>query len=379
MKRRISILCHTASGNALGRAWVFVELLREHFDVDLVVAARQGDAVWAPLRQETEAKARWFVRTLPGFWLEAPRIAEELVTGDLIIAIKPRIHSFGLALAAKRLRPRPVLLDIDDWELGFFSAWQDALAAPFSWISVASNLHTRWYFRRTKLADAITVSSTHLQRRFGGTWVPHARQAPAHDALRWPLSVKPLVLFVGTPRPHKGLEDLVLAFRRVRHQEAQLWIVGAGNDHKLRQLASSDPRVSLRPAVPLAQLQELISSAWLVAIPQRDAAVSRAQLPAKLMDAMAQGKAIVATNVGDIPKWLAGDCGVVVPPSDPEALGEALGSLIEQPDRLNKLGQNARRRFLELGSYEVVRPRLVALVQALLEGREPPCPTIPFD
>lgn len=371
MKRRISILSYTASGNALGRAWVFAELLGRDFDVELVVAARPTDVVWAPLRGQITADRRWFVRTWPGFHWQAPRIARELVTGDLVIAVKPRVHTFGLALAAKRVRPRPVLLDIDDWEVGFHSPWLDALRAPVSWVSVASNLHTRWYFGRTAAADAITVSSSLLQQHFGGVWLPHARSGDDAGAASVARSARPVVMFVGTPRPHKGLQDLCLAFQLVRSPDVQLRIVGARGDATLERLAARDPRISLEPSVPLQEMPKLLATAWVVAIPQRDEPLSRAQLPAKLMDAMALGKAVVATDVGDMPHWLSGDCGVVVPARDPPALAAAIEALIADPERLEWLGHRARQRFDELASYAAVRPRLLALVDDLLAGRAP--------
>lgn len=362
--RRVSILCHTLSRNALGRAWVFAELLREDYEIELVASARPHDAVWLPLRDRDVRARRWFVRTWPAFRHQAPRIAGELVTGDLIVAIKPRLHSYGLALAARRVRPRPVLLDIDDWELGFFSPWADAALAPLSWVSAASNLHTRWYFRRTHLADAITVSSSELARRFGGVWIPHARaEAPRVAAA---LSPRPLVMFVGTPRRHKGLADLARAFRQVRAPGAELHIIGARPEGELGRLARRDSRIRLGPPVPLAALPERLARAWVMAIPQRDEAPSRAQLPAKLMDAMALGKAIVSTDVGDIPRWLGDECGVVVPPGDPDRLGLALDALLADPARRARLGDNARARFLALGSVAAVRPRLVALVEELM-------------
>jgi glycosyltransferase involved in cell wall biosynthesis len=377
MKRRISILCHTVSGNALGRAWVFAELLAEDFEVELVVAARERAAVWAPLRGQLQGERRWFVRTWPAFHARAAALSRAHVRGDLLIAIKPRLHSYGLALAARRVRPRPLLLDIDDWELGFFSPYKDALRAPVSWLSAASNLHTRWYFTQTRRADAITVSSTDLAARFGGVWIPHARRA---DALR-PGSARapePLVMFAGTPRPHKGLGDLVRAFRRVSLPAARLRIIGvnAGAEAELAPLIEGDRRIELEPPVSLAALPERLQQAWVIAIPQRAAAPSQAQLPAKLMDAMALGKAVLSTDVGDIPKWLAGGAGMVVPPNDPEAFARALQELLENPSRLDQLGQRARERFVALGSHEAVRPRLLQLVEALLAGR--PAPALPL-
>lgn len=372
MKQRVSILCHTVAGNALGRAWVFAELLGGEFEIELVVSARATDEVWAPLRGRVARERRWFVRTWPAFHARAAALAREHVTGDLIVAIKPRLHSFGLALAARREQPRPVLLDIDDWELGFFSPWRDALLAPVSWVSAASNLHTRWYFTRTAQAEAITVSSTVLARRFGGVWIPHARHADAFRPAAARRAPEPLVMFVGTPRPHKGLDDLVLAFRRLPIAAARLRIIGASTSRELQRLIAGDRRIQLEPPVPLADLPELLGQAWLVAIPQRADAPSAAQLPAKLMDAMALGKAVLSTDVGDIPKWLAADAGVVVPANDPAALTRAMQLLLTDPARLNELGQNARRRFMNLGSHEAVKPRLLALIEALFAGKAAP-------
>jgi glycosyltransferase involved in cell wall biosynthesis len=376
VKPRVSILCHTLSGNALGRAWVFYELLRDAFELELVVSARRTDRVWPPLEQSGLCPKRWFVRTLPGFRLRVGELARELVTGDLIIAIKPRLHSFGLALEAKRQRPRPLLLDIDDWELGFFSGWADALCAPVSWVSAASNLYTRWYFTRTHCADAITVTSTFLAQRFGGTWLPHARAEQPRPSIG--LAAQPLVMFIGTPRRHKGLADLVEAFGAVRTPGAELCIIGGAQDRGLSALAERDRRIRLEPSVSMESLPARLGQAWLVAIPQRDEAVSRAQLPAKLMDAMALGKAIVSTDVGDIPDWLANDCGVIVPPGDPQRLGAAIDDLLGDPARRDRLGENARARFAERGSERAVRPRLHQLVEALLAGESrahlPPAP-----
>lgn len=368
-KPRVSILCHTLAGNALGRAWVFHELLRDDFEVELVVSARPSDGVWKPLAQRGLEPRRWFVRTWPGFRWHAPRIARELVTGDLIIAIKPRLHSYGLGLAARRERRRPLLLDVDDWELGFFSGWSDVGVAPFSWLSAASNLHTRWYFRRTALADAITVSSTYLAERLGGACIPHARPENVPERAAAPY---PLVMFAGTPRPHKGLSDLVRAFHSVRLPDAELCIIGAENDRELGIAAAGDRRIRIEPSVPIEVLPERLARAWVVAIPQREGIVSRAQLPAKLIDAMALGKAIVSTDVGDMGRWLSDDCGRIVPPGSPSLLGASIESLLVDADERARLGANARARFLALASERAVRPRLLAIVEALLAGRRVP-------
>jgi glycosyltransferase involved in cell wall biosynthesis len=173
-------------------------------------------------------------------------------------------------------------------------------------------------------------------------------------------------MFVGTPRPHKGLFDLVRAFRSVRAPGAELCIIGAAQERELGALAAADERVRIEPGVSLDALPDRLARAWLVVIPQRDHAASRAQLPAKLIDAMALGKAILSTSVGDLPRWLEPDCGVLVPPDDVPSLARAMDELLGDPTRLARLGANARARFLEQASERVVRPRLCALVDGLL-------------
>src|SRR5439155_12982635 len=149
-----------------------------------------------------------------------------LADGDVLYASKPRATSFGVALAARRRRPRPLLLDVDDWEVGFFrrgGAWGTVGRAlnfanpnglPWTWLME----------RRIGRAAAITVASRFLERRFGGTLVPHVRdteawsparyeRAPARAALG--LGGERVVMFLGTPRGHKGVDDLVEAVAAV--------------------------------------------------------------------------------------------------------------------------------------------------------------------
>lgn len=68
-------------------------------------------------------------------------------------------------------------------------------------------------------------------------------------------------------------------------------------------------------------------------------------LPYTIMEAMAAGLAIVATNVGGIPDLISnGQEGLLVPPRNPEALGAALKKLIENEPQRNILGVRAREK-----------------------------------
>lgn len=62
-----------------------------------------------------------------------------------------------------------------------------------------------------------------------------------------------------------------------------------------------------------------------------------------LVEAMATGLAVITTDVGD-GALIAGDCGLVVPPSDPKSLAVAISQLKDDPARRAQLGQDARLR-----------------------------------
>jgi glycosyltransferase involved in cell wall biosynthesis len=366
----VSILCHTLAGNAFGRALLLAELLSRDFSAHIVCACHPSDELWLPARGSCSFEIRrWNPWSYPGFLARASSIARALVTGDIIYAVKPHLSSLGLGLTARKLLGRPLIADVDDWELGFSSLGWEVLTAPWAALSAASPLHTRRFSARVRSADAVTVSNTFLFERYGGSWLPHARDERRFDETpSGTPSSEPIVLFAGTPRRHKGLGDLVVAFRKLQ-TSAQLRIVGGTLDPQLVRDSQGDPRIRVEPPVPLSTLYGILAAADVVVIPQADTPASRGQLPAKLLDAMAMGKAIISTHVGDIPRWLSGDAGQVVPAGDPEALTGALSALLADPEQRAALGRRARARFLALGSYAVVRPRLVSLLQNVLAAR----------
>jgi glycosyltransferase involved in cell wall biosynthesis len=380
VRRSVSILCHTLSGNAFGRAWLLAQLLETDFDVHIIAACRPRDELWLPARGQCSFEIRrWTSFSTPGFVARAAGLARELVTGELIYAVKPRLSSFGLGLVARRVLGRPLVADVDDHELGFSSLARELAGLPWALASAASPVHTRLLSALTSRADAVTVSSSFLHARHGGTWVPHARDEQVFVARHAERAGPPTVMFVGTPRGHKGLDDLLEAFRQVP-APARLRLVGGALDAALveRVAAMREPRVSVEPPVPMRELPAVLEQADVVAIPQKDGAASQGQLPAKLLDAMALGKAIVATRVGDLPQWLGGEAGRVVPPGDPAALGAALRELLSDAALRSALGARARSRFLALGSFAAVRPRLLGVVERVLAGHSRETGLAPF-
>ena len=70
-------------------------------------------------------------------------------------------------------------------------------------------------------------------------------------------------------------------------------------------------------------------------------------LPMVLLEAMAAGKPVVATRVGDIPNVVEhGVSALIVPPADPEALADAVETLLLDAALRDRLGSNARQKVV---------------------------------
>lgn len=370
---RISVLGFDLSDNATGRVELLARLLLPRYDVT-VVGPRFGPEIWTPAQGGPVT-----YRAVPGARYPAlgARVGTlvRLVDGDLILASKPRPTSYGVGLLARAQRRRPLLLDIDDWELGFFhrSGFWGRVGRALN-LANPNSLTWTWLMERlVGLADAITVGSRFLERRFGGVLVPHVRDTETWDPSRFDreqararlgVTGERVVMFLGTPRGHKGVDDLVDAARGLG-PGVVLAIVGAEPDGSSARRWSELPFMRVVGRIPFDDVPRYLIAADVVAVPQRATSDTIGQVPAKIFDAMALARPIVSTSVSMIPEILA-DAGVVVPPDDPAALRRAIRELLDDSARAEALGRRARTRCEEQYSFTSARRVLFPLVDALL-------------
>lgn len=369
---KISILASDLSDNATGRADLLARLLSSRYEVD-VVGPQFGEGLWAPSRDGPVAYRSVRAGRDPGFARHVPELLA-LVDGEILFASKPRPTSFGLGLLARARRRRPLVLDIDDWEVGFFyrsGAWGRVgralnLANPngLSWTWLAEKLICR--------ADAITVASRFLERRFGGTLLPHVRDTEAWDPARYDradararqgVGASKVVMFLGTPRGHKGVDDLIDAVGLLG-PGVVLALVGVDPARSGAPRWSGLSHVRVTGEIPFDDVPRYLVAADVVAVPQRETMDTVGQVPAKLFDAMALARPIVSTSVSMIPEILDG-CGLVVEPGDVPALAGAIKWLLDNAEEAAALGRRARDRCEARYSFRVARATLFPLIERL--------------
>jgi len=85
-----------------------------------------------------------------------------------------------------------------------------------------------------------------------------------------------------------------------------------------------------------------------------------------LVEAMAQGLATVATDVGGIPEVITPDCGILVPAQAPKELAASIGTLLKETERRKDMGQKAKLRAQTVFSVKAMEHDTDGVYRALL-------------
>jgi glycosyltransferase involved in cell wall biosynthesis len=309
------------------------------------------------------------------------------IDGDIICAVKPKPTSYGVALINKIRSHRPVILDIDDWELSWYGGdeWQyrpnlkqlarELLKKEGALRNPDHPLYLKWMESLINHADAITADTQFLLNRFGGIYIPNGKDTclfdpqkydPQISRQKYGLAEFRVLMFPGAPRPHKGLEDVLIALDQLQESDFRLVIVG-GNpyDNYDEQLIERWGQwIIMLPQTSIEQMPEVVAAAHIVVVPQRDTSVARAQFPIKLMDGMAMAKPVLATRVGDIPEIL-NEVGYLVDPASPEQIAEQIKLIFQDLEAANEIGKKARDRCLEKYSVEKMASTMESVIANL--------------
>ena len=176
----------------------------------------------------------------------------------------------------------------------------------------------------------------------------------------------PTVVCVGRLTRQKGQDLLLAAWPSVRSDVpgAQLALVGDGPDLKQLQAHAAGAIVF---AGQRNDVSDWLAAADVVAFPSRWEGMSIG-----LLEAMARGRSVVATDVPGASEALGDSSGDLVPPEDPAALAVAIASRLADPARTAAEGQAARQRLEQAYPLRSTLDRVAELYEELLSSSTEP-------
>lgn len=203
--------------------------------------------------------------------------------------------------------------------------------------------------------------------------VPAVPRAEARARLGLPAEAR-VILFFGFVRTYKGLDVLLLAFERLLRQRTgvpyKLLVAGSvwGEAWEksvygglCRSLKISENVQVEESYIPLEDCGLYFGAADVACFPYRNASQSGA-----VQLAYSYKKPAVVTSVGSLADAvLDGRTGALVPPEDPDALADALRSLLSDPARCRQMGEDAYAWTRDARSWEAIAQQTLRVYEAL--------------
>jgi glycosyltransferase involved in cell wall biosynthesis len=186
-------------------------------------------------------------------------------------------------------------------------------------------------------------------------------------------SGRPRLVTVGRLAAPKDAVTLVRALSALRGRSFEAVFVGDGPDRPA--VEEEVRRLGLESVVELLgerdDVPELLATADVFVLSSHSEG-----LPLSILEAMATGLPVVASNVGGVSEVVVeGDTGLLVPPGDAQSLAAAIERLLEDPVLRRRLGEAGRIRVAEHFDLAAVHGAHLDLYRRMLATRGLPLPS----
>jgi glycosyltransferase involved in cell wall biosynthesis len=153
------------------------------------------------------------------------------------------------------------------------------------------------------------------------------------------------ILCVGYPWYTKGFDILICAFKRISKQfpYCKLKLLGYIADRQfLEELARGCPQIEFLAPCPNELALNVISTCMIYILASRTEGMGRV-----LLEAMAAGRPIIASNVGGVPHYITdNENGLLFSPGNVKELAEQMIRLLNDKELRARLGERGRNRVL---------------------------------
>ncbi|MEK7214036.1 MAG: glycosyltransferase, partial [Chloroflexota bacterium] len=188
----------------------------------------------------------------------------------------------------------------------------------------------------------------------------------------------PVIAAAGRLVAKKGFEVLLEAFVRLPGQAGPAPALVIGGDGPQRELltrraleAGIGDRVRFAGRVPWDEMPHFLAMADVAVVPSvRDPSGNVDGLPTVLLEAMAAGKAVIASRIAGIPLAIDdGAHGLLTPPGVAAALTGALSQVLEDAGLRQRLGRAAQDRVRAELNWDAVAARYVEVYREAMARR----------
>ena len=309
----------------------------------------------------------------------AARRARRDLKPDLVFTVAPSMIAAPVALRMARRAGVPLWMHVQDFEVG--AALATGLIDSESRMA---NAAARFEDRMLHSADLVSTISHPMCQLLATkgiapdrimemrNWANHAHAMDKADGQRlrreWGLDGKVIALYSGNIANKQGLDVVIEAARLLQDREDIAFVIcGEGpNRLKLERLAKGLGNVVFRDLQPEARIGNLLTMADIHLLPQLHDAEDLV-LPSKLGNMLASGRPVIATvrpGTGIARELL--DCGIVVPPEEPDSIVTAINALAAHPDYRVRMGKAAADRARHAWTKDSVIDRFEEGLERLL-------------
>lgn len=285
---------------------------------------------------------------------------------DLIHFQKSHFYAALPAVLAAYVRGKPLHYDWDDWEEKIFYASlhkKRSITAFVTGISFWMMEHCLPF-----LADSVSVASKQLetlvlQRGADAgrvSWVPvgadpdlfHSEVKEA-AAIRKKYHIKNELLVLYHGQLHSCqyvklfLEAAMIICQHPHVRRMKFMVLGDGDElkrlKKFSETLGLEKEIIFAGAAPHSDVPAYVAAADICVAPFEDNEITRCKSPLKVVEYLASGKAIVASDVGEVRNMLDG-AGLLVPPGRTDKIAEGILELAGDDERRQTMGKAARQR-----------------------------------
>lgn len=206
------------------------------------------------------------------------------------------------------------------------------------------------------------ISPEKITPVFNGVNPDNFKPTPPDGEYRaaWNLEGKKVIGFIGSFYRYEGLDLLVKAFSQIasKHPSTVLLLVGGGEMttelNELKNRYNLSERIVLPGRIPHERVPGVYSMIDILAYPRYRMRLTELVTPLKPLEAMAMGKAIIASDVGGHQELIQHDkTGLLFPAGDESALAEALDNLLTNDAARDQIQQTGKTWVRQHQTWDV--------------------------